>query len=73
MLQIVENRKLSYMKEASGMRVERQAVLLKVEAIYKCFKDQTLPRRRKSLKDRCALDYKIQELIGMLRKDPERL
>jgi len=71
-----EKRKQAYMKEANGMRVERQVVLLKLEAIYAEFKhiwdttsfylDSQAQRKRET-------DSKFKELIEMLRNDPERL
>ncbi|HBL23925.1 MAG TPA: hypothetical protein DDZ40_07375 [Deltaproteobacteria bacterium] len=69
-------RKNAYMKEANGMRVERQAVLMKLEAIYTAitriwdlnYRDEKTPPQ-----DVNAIDCQFKELIGQLRKDPERL
>jgi hypothetical protein len=71
-----EKRKNAYMIEANGMRVERQVVLLRVEAI--CAEAQRISimdRRKKTTVKQALFDFNWQcsELIEMLRKDPERL
>ncbi|MFZ4436795.1 MAG: hypothetical protein ACOYOS_00045 [Syntrophales bacterium] len=71
-----EKRKTAYMKEANGMRVERQVVLLRVEKI--CVEAERIVKldRRKKAQLREALgnfNWQCNALVEMLRKDPERL
>lgn len=71
-----EKRKTAYMKEANGMRVERQVVLLRVQSICEEAKRiAVIDRRKKKIikQELRDLDWNCKALIGMLRKDPERL
>ncbi len=58
-----EKRKEAYMKEANGMRVERQVILLKLEAIYAAM----------IVHNWDYVGCQFQEVLRQLSKDPERL